>query len=92
MVKLDGPNIIQVAMQGKQASSFFVVPNLNFVVIPTRNKQGLGRMEVHTSDGSCGCEMTVIFWELNTVMFAKTIYQGSKSVVPQLDDTIVQRS
>ena len=38
MVEEDGPNVIQMAIEGEKTSSALVRPNLDLVVIPPRYK------------------------------------------------------
>lgn len=52
VVELDWPDVIQVSRQCEQAPPLFVVPHFDFVIVTTRNKQWLCRVEVHTSHRS----------------------------------------
>ncbi len=56
-MELNCTNIIQVAQQCKEASSEFVVPNLNFVIISTGNDERFVEVKVYATDGS------VVFFE-----------------------------
>lgn len=51
-MKLYGSDVIQMSQQSEQASSQFVVPNFDFVVIASRNDQWLSAMEVDSSNRS----------------------------------------
>jgi hypothetical protein len=75
MMKKCCANIIQVTKQCKKTSPQFVIPNLNLIVIASRDKQWLLLMEVNASH-----------W---TIMFIKLVNKGAHPIVPQLDDPIV---
>lgn len=71
MVEEDGSDIVEVAVQGEQASPGLIRPNLNLVIVTARDEEGLGVVEIDSSD-----------W---TVVLFESINQGPHAVVPQLD-------
>ena len=68
MVEEDGPNVIQVAIEGEETSSALIRPDLDLVVVPTRYEQRLCLMEVYASNGP--------------IMLLEPIYQGSHAIIP----------
>ena len=68
MVEEDCTDIVQMAIEGEEASSTLVRPDFDLVIITTRNEQRLGLVEVNASNG--------------TVMLLKAVNQGSHPVIP----------
>ena len=60
MVKEDGANVVQVAVEGEQAAALFPVPNLYLVVVSTRDKERLGRMKMNASHRTYVSELDVL--------------------------------
>jgi hypothetical protein len=54
VVKFDSANVVQVVAQSEYASLFFVVPDLDFVIITSRYEKRLIGMEGDTSNRSYG--------------------------------------
>jgi len=78
MVKEDGPDIVQMTAQCEQTSSRLIRPDLDLVVITSRYEQGLGLVEVDTSDRS--------------IVLLESVNQCSHAVIPQLDGRGVKRN
>ena len=68
MVEENGPNVVQVAIEGEETSSALIRPDLDLVVVPTRYEQRLCLVEVYASDGP--------------IVLLKAIYQGSHAIIP----------
>ena len=68
MVKEDCAYIVQVAIEGKETSPALVRPDLDFVIIPTRDEEGLSFVEVNASN--------------RTVVLLEAIDQGTHPVIP----------
>lgn len=66
-------NIIHVTMECEQTFTLFVIPNFDFVVVTTRDEQGLVLVKVYTT--------------YRPLMFFKFIDKSAGSVVPQLNST-----
>lgn len=45
MVKLDGAYVVQVTIQSEQTTSCLVIPHFDLVIVTTRDKKRLRRME-----------------------------------------------
>ena len=43
-------DVVQMPSEREEALPLLVVPHLDLVVVATRNKQGLGMVESHTTD------------------------------------------
>ena len=71
-----GSNVVEMPIEGEEASSGFVVPHLDFVVITTTDEQGLCRVEVYASNGA--------------FMFLQAVIYRAHLVVPQLNTAIVK--
>jgi hypothetical protein len=71
MMEEDSSDVVQVAGQCKHTLSGLSGPNLDGVVITTRDKDWLSRMESDTSD--------------RTVVIFKTIDQSTHTIIPQLN-------
>lgn len=71
MVEEYGPDIVQVAVQREQTSPSLVRPDLDLVVVTARDEEGLGVVEVDSSD--------------RTVVLFEPINQGPHAVIPELD-------
>ena len=67
-MELHRTNVIQVTQQGEEASSKFVIPNLDFVIISTSDDERFVEMKVHAANG--------------TIVFFKAVYDGAYTVVP----------
>jgi hypothetical protein len=65
-----------MAIQCKQTPPSLVVPDLDLVIITTGDKQGLGRMEIDSSNGA--------------IVFFEAINESSHAVVPKLDSRGVE--
>jgi hypothetical protein len=77
VVEEDSSNVIEMAGEGKKATLGVVIPNFDTVIITTRHKHGLCLVKVYTTDWS--------------IVFFKSVQQGSHSIVPHLDCAAVER-
>jgi hypothetical protein len=68
MVEEDSANVVQMTIQGKEASASLIAPDLNLVIISTRNKEGLCLVKVNSPN-----------W---AIMLLKPVNQCAHSVVP----------
>ena len=68
MVEENGPNVVQVAIEGEETSSALIRPDLDLVVVPTRYKQRLCLMEVYASN--------------RPIVLLEPFYQGSHAIIP----------
>lgn len=68
MVEEDRPHVVQVAVQGEETSPGLIRPDLDLVVVPSRDEQRLSLVEVDASD--------------RTIMFLETIDEGSHTIIP----------
>eukprot|EP00963_Diacronema_lutheri_P008926 scaffold776_cov347-Pavlova_lutheri.AAC.124 len=75
-MELHGSDVIQVAKQGKQAASKFVVPDFDLIIVSTRHEQRLGSMKVDPPH--------------RAIVLVESIDERSHAVVPQLDHSTVQ--
>jgi hypothetical protein len=71
VVEENGSDIVEVAIQGEEASSCLVGPDLDLVVVAATDEEGLGSVEVASADGA--------------VVFLEAINQVTHAVVPKLD-------
>lgn len=71
MMEENGADVIEMAVQGKETPSSLIRPDLDLVIITAGDEEGLGLMEIDTSDG--------------TVVLLESIYQGTHTIVPELD-------
>jgi hypothetical protein len=71
MVEENGAHVVQVTVQGKQTPPSLGAPDFDLVVVASRNKQGLGRVEIDSSNGS--------------VVLFESVNERSHAVIPQLD-------
>jgi len=71
VVEEDRPHIVQMAIERKQTPPCLVRPDLDLVVVPTRDKEGLRFVEVNAS-----------YW---AVVLFEAIDQCAHAVVPQLN-------
>ena len=53
MVELNRADVVEVPEQREQTPLLLVVPDLDLVVVATRNKQGLCRVEVDAAHRTC---------------------------------------
>lgn len=77
MVEENGSDVVEMAVEGEKASSSLVGPDLDLVIVASRNEERLGLVEVDTSNRS--------------IVFLEAINQGSHSVIPKLDGRGVKR-
>lgn len=77
MVEENGSDVVEMAVESKEAASSLVGPDLDLVVVASRNEERLGLVEVDTSNRS--------------IVFLEAINQGSHSVIPKLDGRGVKR-
>jgi hypothetical protein len=52
VVKKDGADVVQVSVESKETALELPVPDFDFVVVSTRDKERLGGMKVHASHGA----------------------------------------
>jgi hypothetical protein len=71
MMEKDCPKIVQMAIQSEEAPACLIRPNLDLVIVPTRNKEGLCFVEVDTPN-----------W---AIVLLKPVNQGAHAIIPQLD-------
>jgi len=74
----DCANVIQMAIQSEKASSCLIRPDLDLVIITSRDEEWLCLMKVDTSNGS--------------VMFFESVDQSSHTIIPQLYSRRMQRN
>lgn len=77
MVKEDGSDIVEVTVQGEETPSCLIRPDLDLVVVTTRDEKRLGGMEIYSS--------------YRPVMLLEAIDQCPHAIVPQLNSGRVQR-
>ena len=77
MVEENGSNVVEMAVKGEEASSGLVGPDLDLIIVASRNEERLGLVEIDTSNRS--------------IMFLEAINQGSHTVIPELDSRGVKR-
>lgn len=70
MVEEDGSYVVEMSVQGEQTSPRLVRPDLDLVVVASRDEEGLGLVKIDASNG--------------TVVLFETINKGSHAVIPQL--------
>lgn len=68
MVEEDSPHVIQVPVEREETSSCLIGPDFDFVVVSTRDEQGLRPVEIDSTHRS--------------VMLFKPIDKGSHSIIP----------
>jgi hypothetical protein len=68
MVEENRPDVIQMTIEGEEATACSKRPDFDLVVVTSGYEQRLGAMEVDTSDGA--------------VVLLEPIYQGPHAVVP----------
>jgi hypothetical protein len=68
MMEEDCSNIIQMPIQSKQASASLIRPDLDLVIISTRNEEGLCLVEVDSSN--------------RPIVLLKSINQSSHAIIP----------
>lgn len=71
MMKEDSSNIIEMAVQCKEASSGLVWPDFNLVIIAARDEERLCFVKIDAAD--------------RTIMLLESIYQCAHPVIPELD-------
>ena len=71
MMEKDCPKIVQVAIQSEETPTCLIRPDLDLVIIPTRDKEGLCLVEVNTAN--------------RAIMLLKSVNQGAHAIIPQLD-------
>lgn len=76
MVKVHGPNVIQMADQGEDTPSQFVIPHLDLVIVTTRDEERLRAMKIHATN--------------RALVLIEAIDESPHSIVPQLDGAIVE--
>lgn len=91
MVEEDGADIVEVAVQRKQAAARLIGPDLDFVVIAAGDEpagsqyatppmpQGLG------AGGSQWLRLVEVYAADRPVVFLEAVDEGAHAVVPQLD-------
>jgi hypothetical protein len=62
------PDVIQVPQQREEASSEFVIPNLDLVIVAAGDDEGLVEVKIHAAD-----------W---TVVFFESVYDSAYAVIP----------
>lgn len=77
MVEEDCTDIIQMPIESKQTSASLVGPDLDLVIISTRDEEGLCLVEVNSS--------------YRSIVLLKSINQRSHTIVPKLDGRRVKR-
>lgn len=70
-MEINCSDVIEMAIEGEEAASRLQRPNLDLVIVTSRDEEGLCFMEVDAADG--------------TIMFFESIDQCSHTVVPKLD-------
>lgn len=75
-MKINRPDVVKMPDQRKDTASEFVVPNLDFVIITTRDEKRLGAMEIDSTNRS--------------FMFVKAIDERAHTIIPKLNGAIVQ--
>lgn len=73
----NGSDIVEMAVKGEQATSCLIRPDLDLVVVATRDEEGLCLVEVNTTNWS--------------IMFFESIDQCSHTIVPELNGGRVKR-
>jgi hypothetical protein len=68
MMEKDGSDVVEMTVERKQATATLVRPNLDLVVVATRNEEWLRLVEVDAADGP--------------IVLFESINQRSHSVVP----------
>lgn len=71
MMEEDSSNVIEMAIQGKEASSSLVRPDFNLVVIAAGYEEWL-----------CFVKVDAANW---AIVFLKSIYQRAHPIIPELD-------
>mmetsp|Transcript_7017 Transcript_7017/g.15969 ORF Transcript_7017/g.15969 Transcript_7017/m.15969 type:complete len:205 (+) Transcript_7017:3226-3840(+) len=67
-MELHSSDVIQMTQQCKEASSKFIIPNLDFVIVAAGDDEGFVEMKVHTADGA--------------VVLFEAVDDGAYAVVP----------
>lgn len=67
----NGSDVVKMAVEGEQAASRLVRPDLDLVIVATRYEQGLCLMKVDSTDWS--------------IVLLESVDQGTHTVVPKLD-------
>lgn len=68
MVEKDSAHVVEMAIEGEQASPRLIRPDLDLVVIPSRHEKWLRLVKIYSP-----------YW---SIMLFKPIYQGPHPVVP----------
>jgi hypothetical protein len=68
VVEEDGANIVEMAVEGKEAATSLERPDLDLVIITTGHEERLCLVEIDTSYG--------------TIVFFEAVNQGSHAVIP----------
>lgn len=71
MVEENGTNVIQMAVQGEEAASCLIRPNLDLVIVTTRHKEGLCSVKIDATD--------------RTVVLFESINQSAHTIIPKLN-------
>lgn len=70
MVEEDCSYVVEMSVQGKQTSPRLIRPDLDLVVVASRNEEGLCLVEIDASN--------------RPIVFFEAINKGSHAIVPQL--------
>lgn len=76
MVEEHRTDVIQVTVEGEEASSCLVRPHLDLVVVAAGDEERLSPVEVDATD--------------RTIMLFKSINQGAHTIIPKLNGGRVQ--
>lgn len=71
MMEEHGADIIQMSVQGEEASSRLIGPDLDFVIVATGHEKRLGLMKVDATD--------------RAVVLFESINQSAHTIVPELN-------
>jgi hypothetical protein len=74
-MKLNGTDVVQVAEKREKASTEFVVPDLDLVVIAAGHKERLKVVKAHSAH--------------RPVVFVEAVEHGAHAIIPKLNDAIV---
>ena len=77
MMEENGPDIVQMAIEGEETSSRLMRPDLDLVIVSSRHKERLSLVEVDSS--------------YRAIMLLKTIDQSAHTIIPELNGGGVQR-
>ena len=57
-----------MTQQSEEAAAQFVIPDFDFVIVASRDNQGIMEVKIHAADG--------------TVVFFEAVYDGADAVIP----------